>query len=158
MAMYRNLALFLLGASVALCNLNGGAFGDKYDWVEWSQAKTLAATQGKPIMVLFHKTWCGACKRLAPLFSDNQELLKLSSKFVMVNAEDDEEPASDTSFSIDGGYIPRIVFVDQAGIIHPEFSNLARGEKYRYFYPSPNEIVNIMNHVLKNLDSDKMEL
>ena len=89
--------------------------------------------------------------RLKPVFANSADLLDLSSQFVMVNSEDDEEPSSDSSFSLDGGYIPRIIFLDSTGSIRSEFSNKARSDKYRYFYSTAQEIVVSMNEVLENI-------
>eukprot|EP00116_Pleurobrachia_bachei_P013493 sb/3473755/ len=116
--------------SHSTAKLNGGGFGEKYNWVPWEQAKTVAKSEDKPIMLILHKSWCGACKRLKPIVSVSDEILELSQKFVMVNSEDDEAPMGDDSFSLDGGYIPRIIFLDSAGNIRPEFANVARGDKY----------------------------
>ena len=152
--LFSSLSIFLLCVQA---NLSGGGFGDQYAWVSWSEAKTVASQQGKPIMVILHKSWCGACKRLKPLVAGSKAMLELSDKFVMVNAEDDEEPSSDPDFSIDGGYIPRIVFLDSSGNVRPEFSNARRGDKYKYFYPSSDEIIISMNNVLDNI-ATKQEL
>ena len=132
-------------------NLSGGGFGSEYAWVSWSEAKSVASQQNKPIMVILHKSWCGACKRLKPLVAGSKAMLELSDKFVMVNSEDDEDPSSDPNFSIDGGYIPRIIFLDSSGNIRPEFSNKRRSDKYRYFYSSSDEIMISMNDILTNL-------
>jgi len=89
---------------------------------------------------------------LKPLVAGSKAMLDLSDKFVMVNAEDDEAPGDDPSFNIDGGYIPRIIFLDTSGTIRPEFSNKRRGEKYQYFYPSSDEILITMDNVLASLE------
>ena len=41
--------------------------------------------------------------------------LLINPSTCQVNSEDDEAPISEPDFSIDGGYIPRIVFVDSKG-------------------------------------------
>ena len=61
-AMY-SLIVFSLLLLTIQANITGGGFGTQYNWVAWKDAKTVAATQGKPIMLLLHKSWCGACKR-----------------------------------------------------------------------------------------------
>lgn len=38
------------------------------------------------------------------------EFTKLSEKFIMVNTEDDEEPA-DEKYALDGRYVPRLFFL-----------------------------------------------
>lgn len=153
------LSLTLLSTLLYLSNANisGAGFGAQYAWVPWSEAKTIASNQNKPIMLILHKSWCGACKRLKPLVANSKAMLDLSDNFVMVNAEDEEEPSSDPTFALDGGYIPRIIFLDSDGDVRPEFANKARGDKYKYFYPSSDEIIISMEDVLKNINK-KVEL
>ena len=50
----------------------------------------MAASMNKPIMLLIHKPWCGACKALKGEFIRSQELVKASQDFVMVNTDEDE--------------------------------------------------------------------
>ena len=36
--------------------------GDNYDWVTLSDGYEIAKEQRKPLMLIIHKSWCGACK------------------------------------------------------------------------------------------------
>jgi len=37
-------------------------FGSQYDWLSLDDGLKEAKDNGKPVMVLIHKSWCGACK------------------------------------------------------------------------------------------------
>lgn len=77
--------------SFAACN-DGRGFGDKYDWHNLEEGLKLSKERNKVAMIVIHKSWCGACKRLAPQFAESEEILNLSAQFVMINVQDDEEP------------------------------------------------------------------
>jgi hypothetical protein len=53
-------------------------------WHTLDDARTLSRENAKPVMVIIHKSWCGACKRLKPDFAASSDILKLSSNFIMV--------------------------------------------------------------------------
>ena len=47
---------------------------------------------------------------MKPILAKHKTFAELSKKFVMVNAEDDDEPKGD-QFDVDGKYVPRIFFL-----------------------------------------------
>merc|ERR1719272_823968 len=115
------LSFALVAATIAA--VRGGAelgrgWNDEIEWQTMEAAKEAAATSGKPIMVVIHKTWCGACKSLKPKFAASKEIQKVAEMFEMVNAQDDEEPKGE-EFTPDGGYIPRIMFLTPGGEVKP---------------------------------------
>eukprot|EP00750_Incisomonas_marina_P008550 INCI15512.3.p2 GENE.INCI15512.3~~INCI15512.3.p2 ORF type:complete len:164 (-),score=35.58 INCI15512.3:519-1010(-) len=138
------------GVDAAGAPSNG--WNDNIDWVAVSDATAVAKETGKPIMTVIHKSWCGACKALKPQFAASEEIEALSSNFVMVNALDDDEPKGE-GWKPDGGYIPRIIFSDSSGEIHPEIHE-GPNPKYLYFYSSPAPIVKAMNSALSALGSN----
>ncbi|KAK6747448.1 hypothetical protein RB195_000568 [Necator americanus] len=129
-------------------------FTDEIDWVEWDRAIGVAKDLNKPIFFLIHKTWCGACKGLKNEFKTSfktPELIELSKKFVMVNVEDDDEPEDD-KYAPDGGYIPRILFLDTDA--DPLLTNNENNYKNnKYFYPLVPQIIDGMKRALNEFSA-----
>ncbi|XP_015754777.1 PREDICTED: protein disulfide-isomerase A5-like [Acropora digitifera] len=114
------------------------------------KAENTLGTSDKPLMLLIHKTWCGACKALKPTFSKSEDIAELSKDFVMVNVEDEEEP-KDAKYRPDGRYIPRILFLSPGGKVMDEFYNKKGKHKdTKYYYGKSSEIIESMKAVLES--------
>jgi protein-disulfide reductase (glutathione) len=67
-----------------------------------------------------------------------------------INLQDDEEPSS-KDYQPDGGYIPRIFFVDPTGKVRSEIINKLGSPKYKYYYSSAEQVHQGMQSALKEL-------
>eukprot|EP00992_Anisonema_acinus_P002497 TRINITY_DN10787_c0_g1_i1.p1 TRINITY_DN10787_c0_g1~~TRINITY_DN10787_c0_g1_i1.p1 ORF type:complete len:151 (-),score=28.09 TRINITY_DN10787_c0_g1_i1:12-464(-) len=148
MALARACFLLLLTAAVlATDRAPSRGFGDEIEWYTMEGGLAKAKAENKPIMVLVHKSWCGACKALKPQFAGSKEIEELSRSFVMINTEDAEEP-TDAQFKPDGTYIPRIFFLNSEGKVDPNMKNALGNPKYSYFYSQASQVVASMKAFL----------
>jgi len=123
-------------------------WGDALPWVSYADSFGLAQSSGKPIMLVVWKTWCGACKALRPRFAESAAIAAHADDFVFVNVVDDEEPAEDR-FKPDGGYIPRILFLDgKSGAVMEDVVNAGGNPKYKHFYSDAETVAASMATVL----------
>jgi protein-disulfide reductase (glutathione) len=128
--------------------------GDHIEWLPLEDGLELAKKENKPLMLIIHKSWCGACKAMKPKFVESDEIAALSKKFVMVNTMDDDEPEGEI-YQPDGGYIPRLLFFDPSGDLLKDIINESGNPKYKYYYSDADAITRSMKTVLKQYSSDE---
>ena len=126
-------------------------WGDALPWTAYGDAFALAQAEKKPIVLVIWKTWCGACKALRPKFAESAAVAAHASDFVFVNVVDDEEPQEER-FKPDGGYIPRILFLDGAsGAVMDDVVNAGGNPKYKYYYTDGDAVAASMATVKARL-------
>jgi len=143
--------------AVLLAALAAVAVAEEEDWNDaaitwldnWTEAREKALKEGKPILALVHRPWCGACKALRPKFSASVDVASLSPQFVMARWNGDEGKDFDDLelFSPDGDYFPRILFFDSRARLMGDV--VQRKDKYKYFHHDPSSIVKAMEEALK---------
>uniref|UniRef100_A0A0P4WF03 Thioredoxin domain-containing protein 12 n=1 Tax=Scylla olivacea TaxID=85551 RepID=A0A0P4WF03_SCYOL len=121
----------------------GNGLGELYEWHTLEEGLQISQKTGKPLMLIIHKSWCGACKAFKPKFAESAAALELSKHFVMVNTMDKEEP-KESKYEPDGGYIPRILFIDSKGDVRPEIYNKNGNPEYKFFYHDDKSVVESM--------------
>jgi protein-disulfide reductase (glutathione) len=120
-------------------------FGESIPWEPLEGALAHAKSDGMPVMLVVHASWCKRCKELKPAFSD-AEIEALSQRFVMVNADQDAQPEA-LAYAPDGDYIPRIVFISPQGVQDLTLKNEGR-QRHRYFYTPGDDLAGVMRKAL----------
>ena len=89
------------------------------------------------------------------LLKNLNQILELSSKFVMVNAKLGQEPSNEPKLSVDGKYVPRIIFLDSESNVLKEVVNKKGNPKYKYFHQTAQTVVEAMESVLEITSAKK---
>eukprot|EP00451_Oxyrrhis_marina_P039232 CAMPEP_0204390388 /NCGR_PEP_ID=MMETSP0469-20131031/60677_1 /ASSEMBLY_ACC=CAM_ASM_000384 /TAXON_ID=2969 /ORGANISM="Oxyrrhis marina" /LENGTH=263 /DNA_ID=CAMNT_0051384255 /DNA_START=27 /DNA_END=818 /DNA_ORIENTATION=- len=149
----QRLALGLLAALAAAAAPSEG-WNDRIKWLRLKEAEQLARKEKRPMMVLIHQNWCGACKALKPQFVGSKDVEKLSNHFLMVNAGNEQEPMEGRfrPEGLKGGYYPRIIFLSPQGqriegVVGPN-------PEYKAFYNSASTVVDAMKTALQKSGVD----
>ncbi|PIK48887.1 putative thioredoxin domain-containing protein 12-like, partial [Apostichopus japonicus] len=75
------------GLAMASAESLARGFGDNIAWKKLDEGLSLSKESNKPLMLVIHKSWCGACKALKPKFASSLAIENMSPEFVMVNVE-----------------------------------------------------------------------
>lgn len=88
----------------------------KIDWYDLPTGVRKATVTGKPVVMIFHASWCTACRQYRTLFQ-HPGIVALAKDFVMILVDADKNKEDNAAFSPDGTYVPRTLFLDYEGNI-----------------------------------------
>ncbi|MEQ1717004.1 MAG: thioredoxin family protein [Hyphomicrobium sp.] len=117
------LSLFLLAAPWT-ANARAPDLADVWNGAEikWRDIRSgiyESSKSGKPVVMVFHASWCTACKKYRAVFFD-KGIVEASKDFVMILIDGDADKASNGAFAPDGTYVPRTIFLDAEGNIQSQ--------------------------------------
>jgi protein-disulfide reductase (glutathione) len=114
--------------------------------INWRDARSgiYEATQsGKPVIMVFHATWCSACKKYRAVFSD-AAIVAAAKDFVMILVDADKDKEINGAFSPDGTYVPRTLFVDADGNVSKSLVGKDPAYPHTIDIGKPDELLALM--------------
>lgn len=118
-----------------------------------AKAEAQAQQEHKNVMVIFHASWCGWCKKLDAFLADADMGKVMTDNFVIVHLDVQEQPEKKALENEGGGDLmkqwqgeglPFTVILDPTGKVLAD-SNLEKGKSTNIGYPAkPEEITHFM--------------
>ncbi len=90
-------------------------------WHELKSGIPEATKTGKTVVMVFHASWCTACKTYREVFKD-PGVVEASKNFVMILIDGDKDKMANGAFSPDGTYVPRTLFLTPDGDVRKDLT------------------------------------
>jgi len=117
-------------------------------WHEYNEGVTKSQVERKPIFLVVYANWCPTCQKMGNAFK-NKDIIQLSSQFIMIRVDKDQNPDLSTNFGFDGEYVPRTF------VIHPDgyvMHDLYPVRQHRYYLGvTPANLLLLMKKCLNSL-------
>jgi thiol:disulfide interchange protein len=114
--------------------------------INWRDARSgiyEASQTGRPVIMVFHATWCSVCKRFREVFKD-PGIVAESRDFVMILVDADAEKELNGAFSPDGAYVPRTLFIDSDGNVSDKLVGSDPQYPHSLTVDKPDELLALM--------------
>ena len=117
--------------------------GAEIAWRDIGSGIKEATKTGKPVVMVFHASWCSACKKYREVFKD-AGVVAASREYVMILIDADKDKQANGAFSPDGTYVPRTLFLDAEGEVSPAL--VGKDPKYPHTLDieKPDELLALM--------------
>lgn len=135
--------LFAVPAVARMPDLAEAWNGPEIAWRDMGTGVKESIRTGKPVLLVFHATWCQVCRHFRAVFKD-PGIVKASRDLVMVLVDVDKEPDVNGAFAPDGGYVPRTVFLNSEGDIIHELQSANPQYRYSADVDKPDELLSLM--------------
>jgi len=122
--------------------------GAEIDWRSLKSGVKEANATGKTVLLVFHASWCSACKKYREVFKD-PGVVAASQSYVMVLVDVDKDPVANGAFSPDGTYVPRTLFITPDGDVRSDLVGKTDPEHpHTIDVKSPEELLSLMQRGL----------
>ncbi|MFT3732247.1 MAG: thioredoxin family protein [Hyphomicrobium sp.] len=147
------MALFALTASAAARTPD---HADEWNGAEinWRDARSgiyESSRTGRPVLMVFHATWCSVCKRFRQVFKD-PAVVAASRDFVMILVDADKEKEVNGAFQPDGSYVPRTLFIDSNGNVSDKLIGSDPQYPHSVDVDGPGELLALMKKAHRVFD------
>ncbi len=121
--------------------------GAEIAWTDVGSGIRESTRTGKPVIMVFHASWCSSCKRYRQVWKD-PGVVAASKSFVMILVDVDQEPDANGAFSPDGTYVPRTIFYDSEGNVRTEIRGKDPEYPHTIDLDDPAELRSLMNKAI----------
>lgn len=121
--------------------------------VRWHDVPTgirESSSTGRPVIMVFHASWCSSCKRYREVWRD-PGVVAASKSFVMILVDVDKNPDINGAFAPDGTYVPRTLFLSAEGDVLSQYHGKDADFPHTIDIDSPTELRTLMSRAAVEL-------
>ncbi len=156
--MIRSLAIAALMLAGMAFSADAGTPNHAGEWngaeINWRDARSgiyESSKTGRPVLMVFHATWCSVCKRFRQVFKD-PAVVAASRDFVMILVDADAEKEINGAFQPDGSYVPRTLFIDSNGNVSDKLVGSDSQYPHSVDVDKPDELLALMKKARQVFD------